>query len=99
MKNFIVYNSEEKILRRGFCTERDFEGQAHGDELIMEGTANDVTQKIVDKQVVDKTVEEIEADNPVLPEIPEGKKLAHITNEQWQAVLDRLADLEKGLIK
>jgi len=72
----------------------------------MEGTANDVTQRIefdgldakgqpINPRVVDKTPEEIEANNPPEPEpIPFKKQLAHITNEQWQGVLKRIDKLE-----
>ena len=62
----------------------------------MKGTANDVTQKIenpgIAGMVVDKTPAEIEAEKP--PEISFEKKTAHITNEQWQDVLDRLDKLD-----
>jgi len=64
----------------------------------MEGVANDATQKIINAgikgKVVDKTLEEIETDNPKLPEIPFEKRLACVTNKQWQDVLSRLDLLE-----
>lgn len=68
--------------------------QAKEDEFVMEGTANDTTQKIVNGKIVNKTPEEIERDNPAPPEIPKGKRHAQITNEQWQNVLNRLEKLE-----
>ena len=76
----------------------------------MEGKADDVTQKVifdgfdkngqpVNPRVVDKTPEEIEKDNPLLlkvVEMPENKRPAHITKEQWQDTLKRLDTLEKN---
>ena len=54
MKNYIVYNSNGDILRVGICKDSDLSLQAADGEFILEGTANDATQKIVDGQVVDK---------------------------------------------
>lgn len=104
MKNFIIYNKEEKILSTGSCQDKDLKLQGIGN-FILEGTANDVTQKVefdgldidgqpINPRVVDKTPAEIEADNPIIPEIPEGQRLAYITNEQWQDVLNRFDKLE-----
>lgn len=93
MKHFIIYNESGKILRTGRCQDKTFELQrSSDDELIMEGQANDRTQKIVDKKIIDKTTEELEAEKP--PVLPESKRRAHITNEQWQDNLNRLAALE-----
>lgn len=92
IKRFIIYNKNGVILRTGSAPANMFSIQRHGDELIMEGTANDVTQKIVGGQVVDKTPEELEA-KPL--KIPEKDMPATITKEQWQDVLKRLATLEK----
>lgn len=56
MKNYIIYNSDGDILRVGICSnDNDFSLQAGEGEFILEGTANDVTQKIVDGQIVNKT--------------------------------------------
>lgn len=98
---FIVYNKAGKILRTVSCplSHRNF--QAKEGEFVMEGTANDVTQKIINigiaGKIVNKTLEEIEADNPpqsfILP-----KQTAQITNEQWQDVLDRLAEVEAIIV-
>lgn len=95
MKRFVIYNKAGKILRVGTCQNMDFELQAHENEFIMEGEANDALQKIVDNKIVDKTPEEIEAEKPQeKPRVPEEKCLAHITDEQWQDVLKRLTELE-----
>lgn len=104
--SYIIYNEEGEILRIVQCSPAMSKIQPKEGEFIMEGTANGVTQKIkfdgldvdgqpINPRVVNKTPEEIEADNPVLPEIPFEKKLAHVTNKQWQDVLKRLNDLEK----
>jgi hypothetical protein len=77
-KNFIIYNSVGKILRCGICSDLDFNIQVSedsgSDEYIMEGTANDHLQKIVDGEVVNKTQEEIDAENPppIIPESIDG---------------------------
>lgn len=103
MKKFIVYNLDRKMLRGGGCSDKDFFLQARDGEFVMEGTANDVTQKIefdgldekgqpINPRVVNKTQEEIEADNPTPPEIPFEKRVAHITNKQWQDVLAKLKE-------
>lgn len=103
MKSFIVYNMSERILRTGCCSDGDFLLQAGDGEFVKEGTANDITQKIenpgIDGKVVDKTQEEIEADNPTPPEITFEKRPAHINNEQWQDILDRLDKLDNRSTK
>jgi len=95
MKKFVVYNQEGEILRTGYCAGEDFFRQAQDGEFVMEGIANDVIQKIVDGNIVDKTPEEIKRENPSPPEIPESQRPAYITNEQWQDVLNRLKVLEQ----
>lgn len=91
---FIVHNQDGKILRTGECAAQDLSLQAHKDEFALKGAADDLTQKIVDGKVVNKTTEEIEAEKP--KPIPAGQQQANITNEQWEDVLWRLGDLEKG---
>ena len=107
MKNFIVYDKQGKILRPGRCQDNTFYRQAKNDEFIMQGVANDVTQKIefddgldidgqpINPRVINKTPEEIEIDNPTLKYKPPPfeKQQAHITNEQWQDVRDKLVVL------
>lgn len=81
--------------------------QAKKGEFVMEGEANDTTQKIefdgfdekgqpINPRVVDKSPEEVERDNPPEPRLLKGKQPANITNEQWQDVLKRLDKLEKS---
>jgi len=94
MKRFIVYNSKGQILRTGSCPDSIFFRQAHDGEFVIEGKANDVTQKIVGGKIVNKTPEEIEADNPTPIPVPFEKRPAQITNEQWQGILNRLDNLE-----
>jgi len=65
----------------------------------MEGKADDVTQKIINVgikgKVVDKTPQEIAEATyiPVPEQTPFEKQPAHINNEQWQYVLDKLKKL------
>lgn len=98
MKNFIVYDIQGKILRTGICRDSTFYRQANDGEFVMEGRANDATQKIINAgvkgKIINRTPQEIETDNPITPEIPESQRPAHITNEQLQDVLKRLKTLE-----
>lgn len=102
MKHFIIYNLEGKILRTGNCQDEMLTSQAGENEFVAEGPKDslisDITQKIVNIRgedvIVDKTLEEIERDNPSMPFIPVTQRHADITNEQWQIILDRLDKLE-----
>ena len=96
MINFIIYTDLGKILRTGFCTEEDFQFQAKEDEFIIEGRADDIKQKVVDKKVVNKTPQEIEDDTPIRPTIPEGEKIISIKKKEWDSLVDRVASLENN---
>lgn len=94
MKNYILYNKKGKILRTGSCQDESFDLQVQQEgEFIIEGMANDAIQKIIDGKVVDKTLEEIEAEKPM--PLPFEQQPAFITNEQWQEILNRLITLEE----
>jgi hypothetical protein len=54
MKQFVIYNNEGKILRTGSCPDDMFDIQCGDNESIIEGTANDDMQHVVDGVVVDK---------------------------------------------
>lgn len=58
MKDFIVYNTEGKILRTGSCPDDMVKLQG---ELVMEGKANDIEHKIVKGKVAKKTKKELDA--------------------------------------
>ena len=92
MKNYILYKPNGKIMQTGHCQDNMVAAQAYDDLVAMEGTANSITQKIVDGKVVDKTLEEIESEK--LPEAPFEKRQAHINNEQLQSLLNRIEKLE-----
>lgn len=97
--NYIIYDETGKILRMVNCPSSLKYFQAGDGEFVMEGVADDTTQKIIDVgikgKIVDKTPAEIEADNPTPPEIPFEERTARITNEQLQNVMKRLDNLEK----
>lgn len=57
MINFIVYNSEGDILRTGTCPGSMIDLQAGDGEYVIEGVANDATNRISNGVVVDKPVE------------------------------------------
>lgn len=104
--NYIVYNITGKILRTVQCSPASSILQAKDGEFIAEGMANDVTQKIefngldekgqpVNPRVIDKTPQEIETDNPLIPEISKSKRPVIITNGQWDDIMARIESLEK----
>jgi len=93
MSNYVVYDTTGKILRIGISSSRPIRSQAGINEFVLEGTANDRTQKVIDGKIVDKTPEEIEAEKP--KPVPVENRPARITNKQWQAVLERLDRLEE----
>ena len=105
---FTVYNKETRaILWSGHCAKYDFLKQVQNSkQTILVGLGNDVTQKIefdgfdmnrqpINPRIVDKTPEEIEADNLTPTPISFEKQTAHITNEQLQNILDRIKVLER----
>ena len=103
---FVLYNkTTRKITATGHCQPSAFDKQAGDGEFVLEGTANDVTQKVefdglddngqpINPRVVDKTSAEVERDNPKTKPKPAKKQRAKITNEQLQNILDRLTALE-----
>lgn len=90
--SYIIYNEAGKILRVVQCSPAMSLLQAKKDEFIMEGDADDATQKVVNGRVVNKSPEKIETTKFLV--IPIEKQPANITNEQWQDVLKRLSALE-----
>ena len=54
MKQFIVHDVEGNILRTGSCGDDDLILQAGDGEIVVEGVANDATQKFQDGVLVDK---------------------------------------------
>jgi hypothetical protein len=102
--NCIIYNKKKEILRTIKCPPALREKQLRKNEFIMEGEANDATQKIefdgfdergqpINPRVVNKTPKEIQAGKS--PEVLFEKRAANITNEQWRDVLHRIDKLEK----
>jgi hypothetical protein len=65
--NFMVYDSTGRIVRHGSCPEVDFLSQAsHPGEMVMEGTANDSTQYILDGVLTDKPAQPMTVDKTVV---------------------------------
>lgn len=54
MKRFFVHDAEGNILRTGSCSEGDLAMQAGEGETVVEGVADDATQKFVDGAFVAK---------------------------------------------
>lgn len=82
--NYIVYNAIGEILRTGMCADSDFELQAHTDEYVIEGTANDsihrinlLTLEVEDKPELSTTINKTfiladGVDSVVISNIPES---------------------------
>jgi hypothetical protein len=51
---YVVYISTGEIIKTGDCPDGMLEEQKGPGEFVIEGEANDITQKIVDGKVVDK---------------------------------------------
>jgi len=95
MKLYTIYDDKGEIIRFGRCPHKDFNLQVEPGQFILEGIGNDITQKVIDGKIVNKTAEEIEAEK--LPEptpTPYENKRAYITNGQLQDIFDRLEVLE-----
>jgi len=106
---YIKFNKAGKIIGQGSCQNHLFREQFANlipEEFGLPSPTNtdEKTQKVtfngfddsgwpINPQIINKTPEELEAEKP--PEIPPEKRLAHITNEQLQTILDRLAALEE----
>ena len=94
--SYIVYDENGKILKTGTCPSSMLSNQAKVGQFVIEGKAKDNLHKIdiITKEILNKTVEEIEQSKPIEPEIiPFEQQQANITNEQYQNILDKLNKL------
>ena len=55
MKNFIIYDKEGTIKRIGVCPDNQVKIQPQENEFVIEGISDGISQKIVDRKIVDKT--------------------------------------------
>lgn len=99
MKSYIVYNSEGEILRTGICANTDIEKQAHENEYVMEGVANDVEHIIVDNTVTDKPSPppptDAELNDEVLDTIRQNRHQKLISSDWTQVNDSPLTDAKK----
>jgi hypothetical protein len=99
MKSYIVYNSEGEILRTGICASTDLEKQAHENEYVMEGVANDVEHIIVDNTVTDKPSPppptDAELNDEVLDTIRQNRHQKLISSDWTQVNDSPLTDAKK----
>ena len=93
MKNYIVYNSDGEILRTGRCADEDFDIQAKTGENILEGTARDSIQKIVDGKVVDK--DPVSKSNEEIMEEVRAQRTLLLELCDWTQVTDSALTSEK----
>jgi len=100
MKSFIVYDSGGKILRCGTCADSDFNSQAHGDELVMEGHADDILHIISDSKIVEaQAVDELsESENiAITSKELRIKRNAKLQRSDWTQMPDnQLTDTKKA---
>jgi len=100
MKSFIVYDSGGKILRCGTCADSDFNSQAHGDELVMEGHADDILHIISDSEIVEaQAVDELsESENiAITSKELRIKRNAKLQRSDWTQFPDSpLSDSKKS---
>jgi len=104
MANYIVYCPNDceingkkiaagTIRRTGICSAGAIAQQAvYPGEVTLEGTANDVTQKIAEGKVVDKTPAELKKNEPPSPSKEDRPIL--VTERQWRQLQERLAAVE-----
>ena len=59
MKNYIVYDESGTIVRTGICPKNMVKIQAQKGELIMEGKANDIEDRVINGKIIRKTEREI----------------------------------------
>ncbi len=94
MKYAIYKNNTNKILRiiRGHSAHINSQLKENESFASVSNDVSDMTHKIIGGKAVKKTFEEIESEKQ--PGIPEGKKPKLITKDMWQAVLNRLTNLD-----
>jgi len=99
VKSFIVHDSDGIILKTGLCAEADFSIQAGEGQHILEGTADDSSQMIVDGQIVDKpelVYSDAQLNNLTLTEV-RSIRFRLLTKSDWTQMLDsQLTDAKKA---
>ena len=93
--NFVVYNSQGKILRCGICPPKDFSKQANttnGEKVIESKGVDDREYEVKNSKIVKK--KEVYK-KKIKPKRNEDNQRARISITQWKKVLQRLDDLEK----
>ena len=89
---FTTYDKDGVITNTGMCLVSDVDVQVKDDESIILEKTDVHRQKVVGGKIVNKSQQELEAEQP--PPIPFEQQSALITNEQWQEVLSRISKLE-----
>ena len=97
--NYITYDENGNILKYGICSKEKYKTQKESGERIIQvdiyEDAIDITKKVINGRLVDKTSNEIKLTRQKIQRIPEGQQVAVITNDQWTDILARLDALEK----
>lgn len=109
MKNYVVYNEQGVIVKTGHCVDSDLSLQAGVGETVVEGVADDATQRVVDGLFVAKpALSDSEKTAQVMEQVRRERDLilsstdwtqvpdSPLTAEQrseWQMYRQRLRDL------
>lgn len=100
MKQFIVIEKNTgQIISSGTCQDDMLNAQITDDsKMVIEGCANDRLHEYVNGKIVKKSAKKVAAASPPKPP-PIEKRKAKITNEAYDALLERVSALEKELYK
>jgi len=88
MKEFVVYNSAGTILKTGFCPEEIFHLQCGAGEQILEGSADDLTQMVVNDEIVDKPPLTDEEKRNEVAEYVRSYRSALLVSSDWTQASD-----------
>ncbi len=92
--NYIVYDSQGKILRTGTCSEQALAIQAQEGEYVIKGLASDTHHKVVDNKVCEIAENEKAKTSLMLNHDDEP---IVVTRKQWSDITARLTAIESGI--
>lgn len=95
---YLVYDSEGRILRSGYCRGELVDLQAGEGESALRERADDARHKVVGGKLAAKTQQEIELDQSLDPAASIEQRSASPSDAQWQDLEARLVNLEQRLL-
>lgn len=96
MKKYLIYDNTGEIVRIKTQSHGAFRGTLEQGQFIIEGSANPLTEKVVNGKIVPKTAQEIAAIPAPKPIPPREKRRAWISQESWDDIIKRIEALEKA---